>query len=94
MQRFINNFHSIIIYKIINETLYDFIFLQFLNMLRQFVTIDFIDDLKKSFAKIFFNIVVRVRFEIVDVITFAQMNNEYYYNRKHQFLFIKLIITF
>ena len=69
-------------------------------MLRQFVAIDFIDDLKKSFvieidnrkffAKSFFNVVVRVRSEIVDVIVFVQMINKYYYDRKHQFLFMKI----
>ena len=98
LQRHFNNFHSVIIRKTLNETSYEFISLQFLNMLRQFVTSDFIDDLKesfaidsrKSFAEIFFNVVAHVRFEMIDVITFAQMISKYYYDRKHQLLFMKI----
>ena len=80
-----------------NETSYEFISLQSLNMLRRFATFDFIDDLKKSFAidsrKFFaetsFNATVRARFEMTDVIAFVQMISKYYYDRKHQFLFMK-----
>ena len=67
-------------------------------MLRRFATSDFTDDLKesfatdsrKSFAEIFFSATARVRFEVIDVIAFAQMINKYYYDRKHQFLFMKI----
>ena len=103
MQRHFNNFHSIIIRKTFNETSYDFISLQFLNMLRQFVAIDFIDDLKKSFvieidnrkffAKFFFNVVIRVRFEIVDVIAFVQMINNKIMIANINFYSWKLMIT-
>ena len=98
LQRHFNNFHFVIIHKTFNETFYEFISLQFLNMFRQLVTFDFIDDLKKffaidnrkSFAEIFFNAIIRVRFKIIDVIAFVQMINKYYYDRKHQFLFMKI----
>ena len=50
LQRHFNNFHFVIIHKTFNETSYEFISLQFLNMLRQFATSNFIDDLKESFA--------------------------------------------
>ena len=66
-------------------------------MLRQFATSDLTDDLKdsfaidsrKSFAETSFNVATRVRFEVTDVIAFAQMTSKYYYDRKHQFLFMK-----
>jgi hypothetical protein len=67
-------------------------------MFRQVVIFDFIDDLKKIFAidnrkffaKTFFNAIIRARFEMIDVIAFVQIINKYYYNRKHQFLFMKI----
>ena len=67
-------------------------------MFRQFATSDFIDDLKelfavdsrKSFAEISFSAITRVRSEVIDAIAFAQMINKYYYDRKHQFLFMKI----
>ena len=98
LQRHFNNSHFVTIHKTFNETFYEFISLQSLNMLRQLVTSDLIDDLKesfaadnrKSFAKISFNATTRVRFEMIDVIAFAQMINKYYYDRKHQFLFMKI----
>ena len=98
LQRHFNNFHFVIIHKTFNETLYEFISLQFLNILRQLLTFDIIDDLKfffaihsrKFFAKKIFNVVARVRFEMIDVIAFAQMISKYYYDCKHQFLFMKV----
>ena len=98
LQRHFNNFHSVITRKTFNETSYEFTSLQFLNMLRQFATFDFTDDLKeffaidnrKSFAETSFNVAARARFEVIDVIAFAQMTSKYYYDRKHQLLFIKI----
>ena len=98
MQRHFNNSHSIIIEKTFNEIFYDFIFIQSLNVLRQSFVIDFVDELKelsivdsrKSFANASFSTVTRTRFEIVDVIAFAQMTNKHYYDRKHQSLFMKV----
>ena len=98
MQRHFNNFHSIIIEKTFNKIFYDFIFIQFLNVLRQSFVIDFVDELKKlsivdnhkSLADASFSTVTRTRFKIADVIAFAQMINKHYYNRKHQFLFMKV----
>ena len=98
LQRHFNNFHFVTIHKTLNETFYEFISLQSLNMFRQFAIFDLIDDLKKSFAtdnrkffaKTFFNAITRARFEVIDVIAFAQMINKYYYDRKHQFLFMKI----
>ena len=97
LQRHFNNFHSVITRKTFNETSYEFTSLQSLNMLRQFATSDLTDDLKesfvidnrKSFAEISFNVVTRARFEVTDVIAFAQMTSKYYYDRKHQLLFMK-----
>ena len=98
LQRHFNNSHSVTTHKTLNETFYEFTFLQFLNMLRQLATSDLTDDLKeffaadnrKFFAKIFFNATTRVRSEMTDVIAFAQMINKYYYDRKHQSLFMKI----
>ena len=97
LQRHFNNSHSVITRKTLNETSYEFTSLQSLNMLRQFATSDLTDDLKesfvidnrKSFAEISFNVVTRARFEVTDVIAFAQMTSKYYYDRKHQLLFMK-----
>ena len=97
MQRHFNNSHSTIIEKTLNEVFYDFIFIQSLNVLRQSFVIDLVDELKefsivdsrKSLANAFFSAVTRTRFEIADVIAFAQMINKHYYDRKYQFLFMK-----
>ena len=98
LQRQFNNSHFVIIRKTFNETSYEFTSLQSLNMLRQLATFDLTDDLKESFAidnrksfvKTSFNVVARVRFEVIDVIAFAQMISKYYYDRKHQILFMKI----
>ena len=99
MQRHFNNFTFVTIDKTLNETSYDFISIQLMNVLRQLVVIDLIDELRqsfelttssrKSFANVSFSIVIRIRSEIADVIAFAQMTSKYYYDRKHQSLFMK-----
>ena len=97
LQRHFNNSHSVITHKTLNETFYGFISLQFLDMLRQPVTSGLIGDLeepfaagsRKPFAGASFSAATRVRSEVADVIAFAQMVSKYYYDRKHQLLFMK-----
>ena len=97
MQRHFNNSHSTITEKTLNEVFYDFTFIQSLNVLRQSFVIDLADELKelsivdsrKPLADASFSAVTRTRFEIADVIAFAQMTSKHYYDRKHQSLFMK-----
>ena len=97
LQRHFNNSHSVTTRKTPNETSYEFTSLQSLNMLRQLATSDLTGDLKesfavdsrKSFAETSFSAAARARSEVTDVIAFAQMTSKYYYDRKHQLLFMK-----
>ena len=99
MQRHINNNQFIVTFKISNETTYDFTSIQSLNFWKFLVVVEnfaidlkkfFVVEIRKFFTNAFFFVVDRVKIEIVNFIVFAQMNAKYYYDRKHQFMFMKI----
>ena len=77
--RFHKNFNNIDNFTF-NEMIYDFISMQTLNLMK-FSTI-----IELSFKNFRFIVCIKV----FDVIVFAQMNVKYYYDEKHQLLFIKV----
>ena len=99
MQRHINNNQFSVIFKIFNETTYDFTSIQLLNFWKSLTIVEnLVVDLKKSFVaearkfftNAFFFVVDKAKVKITDFIVFAQMNVKYYYDRKHQLMFIKI----
>ena len=81
IQRDINNF-STNIDKSSNEIFYDFISILFFDLI-----------LQKFFANTFvdFHIARRIiRSKIIDVVVFDQMYFKFQYNKKHQFLYMKI----
>ena len=99
MQRHINNSQSIVTSKTSNETTYDFTSIQSLNFWKSFVVVEdlavdlkesFVVEVRKFFTNAFFSAADRVKIEIADFIVFVQMNAKYYYDRKHQFMFMKI----
>ena len=73
-----NKLTNVVIDKIFNETIYDFISIQVLNLLKISISL-------KSFAKVF-----RICLKITNFIAFAQMKTKYHYDRKHHSLFLKI----
>ena len=97
LQRHFNNSHSVTTHKTPNEASYGFTPLQPLDMLRQPATPGLTGGLeepsaagsRKPFAGASFSAATRARSEVADAIAFAQMASKYYYDRKHQPLFMK-----
>ena len=90
IQRCLNNTVSSITKKISNEIVYEFIFLQTIDLLKSFA-IDQIFDSQShvdismffmSIAKIFFK--KHIRQDVADAIAFTQMQLKFHYDRKHQ----------
>lgn len=94
LQRCLNNAVSTIIERIFNKIIYNFISLQIVDLLKSFAnnqTLRFYIDTLVLFVlntKVIFKYYFRV--DIVDAIAFAQMQSKFYYNRKHQLIFLNV----
>ena len=97
LQRSFNNLFSIE-NSILNKIVYNFIFVQALNLIKSFATFvveasnfrietfDFTIGTRKSFADDALTLKQRrliVRIEVSNAIAFAQINAKYYYDSKH-----------
>ena len=85
IQRIFNNI-IINIDKTFNEIFYDFTLSHSRNLLSKSlanVTLTFSSIVYRSTQRI-------IRFEIIDVIAFAQMHAKYYYDKKHASIFMKI----
>ena len=99
MQRHINNSQSSATSKTPNEAAYGFTPVQPLDLWKSPAAAENLAaDLeepsaagaRKPFADASFSAADRARVEVADSIAFAQMNAKYYYDRKHQPMFMKI----
>ena len=94
IQRYFNNFISIVIDKTFNKIFYDFTSIQTFNLWKFFlnVVVVVVDNSSTStnlFVDINFAFVVRAYVEIVNVITFVQMKIKRNYNEKHKSVYMR-----
>ena len=99
MQRHFNNVVFTINFKTSNEVAYEFTSIQSLffwkiSAIVENLIVDlrkfFVVNVRKSFVETFFFVVIRIKIKVVDVIAFEQMNVKYYYDQRHQSLFMKI----
>ena len=95
IQRHINNVNSFVIDKNSNEIVYDFIFLQIVDLWKSFanfivVVVDTNSSLSFDiFIDVSFSSVIRVRIEIANFIVFAQMKIKRHYDDKHKSIYMR-----
>ena len=99
MQRHFNNVVFTISFKTSNEAAYEFTSVQSLSLWKTSAIVEnlvadlrkfFVADARKFFAETFFFVATRTKIEIADAIAFEQMNVKYYYDQRHQPLYMKV----
>ena len=93
IQRHLNNVVSTTIDKSSNEIVYEFTFLQAVDLWKMFEIVIVVDVDSQMFIDAFvdisFNFAIRIRVEIADSITFAQMKIKRNYDDKHKSIYMR-----
>ena len=87
IQRLFNNFVLVTTKKILNEIAYDFTSLQTIDLLKSFA-VSINDTATSSVLEIETIIKAHLRSNMIDAIVFAQMQFKFYYDRKHQSIYL------